>query len=189
MPARAASKLFELGDAAPNGWAYEPEFLSTIKEQLLLQIVQSLPLSAMRYKSYVSRRRGISFGSSYDFDNNRLLTAISIPAELDPLRKRAASWLGKYPSTFTQVLVAEYHQARHWGGIEMFPTLGTSSACHSLAMRLLRFEGIHRVRCEAIRWRAILDFALLHDRVTELQVRREGNGSTPFCPTTTSDKL
>jgi len=101
-------QLFGLDDALPDGWAYEPEFLSGAEEQSLIEFVQSLPLEAMRYKSYVARRRGISFGGHYDFDTNVLLPSIPIPEELEPLRKRAASWLGKPSSAFTQVLVAEY---------------------------------------------------------------------------------
>ncbi|MDM0109335.1 hypothetical protein QTH97_30700 [Variovorax sp. J22R24] len=45
-------ELFETDrhDAAPEGWAYEPEFLAPEEETRVLAWISRLPLAPMRYK-------------------------------------------------------------------------------------------------------------------------------------------
>jgi alkylated DNA repair dioxygenase AlkB len=103
------SELFGAGPAgAIEGWVYEPEFLSRAEEKELLAIVEALPLQDMRYKGYVARRRGISFGGDYDFDANRLNPATPLPSSLHPLRAKVARWIDIAPEDFMHVLVAQY---------------------------------------------------------------------------------
>lgn len=100
--------LFGFEPALPEGMRYEPEFLDATEEAHWIAFVQSLPLAAMNYKGYTARRRVASFGGSYDFDANRLQPAAAIPPELQPLRDRAAAWLGMEPDRLAHALVAEY---------------------------------------------------------------------------------
>ena len=111
MPLTASqASLFEdrPEDGAPEGWRYEPDFLEPGEEASLVAFIQQLPLAPMRYKQFVARRRGISFGGHYDFDANRLEPSPPLPDELLPLRARAAAWLGCRAESFVHVLVAEY---------------------------------------------------------------------------------
>ncbi|MBT2322006.1 alpha-ketoglutarate-dependent dioxygenase AlkB [Variovorax paradoxus] len=101
-------QLFEDQQAALHGWVYETGFLSAEEEAVLLDIVRALPLYEMRYKNFVARRRGMSFGGHYDFDANRLQPSPPLPASLAPLRAKVAAWLNVRPEAFTHVLVAEY---------------------------------------------------------------------------------
>jgi len=94
--------------AAIEGLRYESGFLSREEEAGLLRIVQALPLKEMRYKEYTARRRGTSFGGSYDFDTNRLKPGTPLPEALHPLRAKAAAWAGMAPEELTHVLIAEY---------------------------------------------------------------------------------
>ncbi len=94
--------------AAIEGLRYDSEFLSRDEEAGLLRIVQGLPLKEMRYKEYTARRRGTSFGGSYDFDTNRLRPGAPLPEVLRPLRAKAAAWAGVAPEDLTHVLIAEY---------------------------------------------------------------------------------
>ncbi|BEP55127.1 alpha-ketoglutarate-dependent dioxygenase AlkB [Variovorax sp. V118] len=94
--------------AAIEGLRYEAGFLSRDEEAGLLRIVQRLPLKEMRYKEYTARRRGTSFGGSYDFDTNRLKPGAPLPEALHPLRAKAAAWAGLAPEDLTHVLIAEY---------------------------------------------------------------------------------
>ncbi|GER16498.1 alpha-ketoglutarate-dependent dioxygenase AlkB [Variovorax boronicumulans] len=94
--------------AAIEGLRYEAGFLSRDEEAGLLRIVQGLPLKEMRYKEYTARRRGTSFGGSYDFDTNRLKPGAPLPEALRPLRAKAAAWAGLAPEELTHVLIAEY---------------------------------------------------------------------------------
>jgi hypothetical protein len=68
--------LFDKGPikSSIEGLVYEPEFLSLDEEKELIGTIQTLPLHAARYKQYLARRRVVSFGGSYDFDANRLLS-------------------------------------------------------------------------------------------------------------------
>jgi alkylated DNA repair dioxygenase AlkB len=103
-------ELFEAppGPALPEGWAYEPGFLSEPEESALLQWIAGLPLAAARYKAYQARRRVASFGGRYDYDDNRLLPAEPVPAALWPLRDHVAEWGGVAPAELAHALVAEY---------------------------------------------------------------------------------
>lgn len=103
------SELF--GDpppALPEGLVYETGFLAAEEEALLLRQIEALPLAPMRYQGYTALRRVVSYGGNYDFSAHRLQPADPMPAWLEPLRARAARWLGVPPGQFTQALVAEY---------------------------------------------------------------------------------
>lgn len=94
--------------AAVEGLRYERDFLSLAEEAELLGIVQGLPLKEMRYKEYTARRRGTSFGGSYDFDTNRLKPGPPLPEALHPLRAKVAAWSGIAPEDLGHMLIAEY---------------------------------------------------------------------------------
>ena len=98
----------EVPAAAIEGLRYRHEFLTRAEEEELLGIVRGFQLREMRYKEYTARRRGISFGGSYDFANHRLRPGAALPEVLHPLRARVAAWMGMAPEDFTHVLVAEY---------------------------------------------------------------------------------
>lgn len=90
------------------GLRYETGFLTVQEEAALLEVVRTLPLHAARYKTYLARRRVVSFGGSYDFEANQLRPGPSLDERLVPLRARVARWLGVEPDRLMQVLVAEY---------------------------------------------------------------------------------
>jgi alkylated DNA repair dioxygenase AlkB len=92
----------------PEGWHYQPDFLSDVEEALLLQWIAQLPFAAARYKAYEARRRVVSFGGRYDYDDNRLLPAEPVPPALWPLRERVAAWGGVPATELAHALVAEY---------------------------------------------------------------------------------
>ncbi|WP_285410351.1 alpha-ketoglutarate-dependent dioxygenase AlkB [Variovorax sp. efr-133-TYG-130] len=94
--------------AAVDGLRYERAFLSLAEEAELLGIVQGLPLKEMRYMEYTARRRGTSFGGSYDFDTNRLKPGPPLPEALHPLRAKVAAWAGIAPEDLGHMLIAEY---------------------------------------------------------------------------------
>ena len=92
----------------PQGMRYEEGFLGDEEEEHWIGVLASLPLQEMQYKGYTARRRGLSFGGSYDFDAHRLDPAAPLPAALLALRERAAEWVGLPPAAFVHALVAEY---------------------------------------------------------------------------------
>lgn len=129
--------LFDAGpvQASIPGLVYQPEFLSVDEEQVLLDIIASLPLQAARYKEYLARRRVVSFGGSYDFDTNRLLPAAALDARLKPLRAQVAAWIGVTPEALVHALVAEYAPGAPWAGTAMYRTSRASWVCRSAGQR------------------------------------------------------
>ena len=90
------------------GLRYETGFLDEAEERGLLRQVQALPLEPMKYQGFTALRRVVSYGGTYDFSAQRLDAAAPIPDWLEPLRAKAAGWLGIPPDRFTHALVAEY---------------------------------------------------------------------------------
>jgi alkylated DNA repair dioxygenase AlkB len=96
------------GPALPEGLRYEEEFLTPAEEAALVARIGQLPLAPMKYQQYTALRRVVSYGGQYDFSAQKLDASEPIPDWLDPLRERAAAWIGIDPLQFTQALVAEY---------------------------------------------------------------------------------
>ena len=109
FPPSAQQDLFgSPAPALPEGMRYQEDFLGRQEEAHWIGVVSALPLQEMHYKAYTARRRGVSFGGSYDFDANRLEPAAALPLALEPLRERVAAWAGLPESAFVHALVAEY---------------------------------------------------------------------------------
>ena len=94
--------------ARPEGFVYRPEFLSRDEEAQLCVWLSTLPFAPFQFRGYEGRRRVVSFGWQYDFNRSHLLKADDIPAELLPLRARAAALAGHAPQDLQQVLLNEY---------------------------------------------------------------------------------
>lgn len=94
--------------ALPEGMAYRPEFLSPDEEVSLAAWLGALPFQPFQFRGFEGLRRVVSFGWQYDFNRSHLLKADDIPAELLPVRARAAELAGHRPQDLQQVLLNEY---------------------------------------------------------------------------------
>jgi alkylated DNA repair dioxygenase AlkB len=92
----------------PEGFVYEPAFLSREEEETLLAVIRDLPLAEAKYKEYTARRRTVSYGGKFDYDRNVLDKAAPIPELLFPLREKVARWVGIPAEDFVHGLVSEY---------------------------------------------------------------------------------
>lgn len=90
------------------GLAYQGGFLSPEEEAHWIGQIEALPLEAMRYKSHTAKRRVLSFGGRYDFDEGRLLPTGELPEAFWPLRRKVADWAGLSERALVHVLFAEY---------------------------------------------------------------------------------
>lgn len=117
-------ELFDLRRRAPDGFDYVPTFITPAEEACLLDEICELPLREMRYKSYLAKRRTLSFGSEYGFDDNRLACAPPIPRFLHALRLKVARWLGMPASDFAQALLSEYRSGTGLGWHRDAPVFG-----------------------------------------------------------------
>jgi len=92
----------------PPGMVYRPEFISREEERALADWLGALPFQPFQFQGYEGRRQVVSFGWTYDFSRSHLLKADDMPAELVPLRARAAELAGHRPADLQQVLINKY---------------------------------------------------------------------------------
>ncbi|MDB5252862.1 MAG: 2OG-Fe(II) oxygenase [Flaviaesturariibacter sp.] len=100
--------LFPLDAIYPEGFSYEPGFLSSTEEEELLAAVQELSLSAFVFQGYEAKRRVASFGLDYSFDKGALLKGSEIPPAFRPAVEKVAAHLGIAAGAFEELLVTEY---------------------------------------------------------------------------------
>ena len=92
----------------PPGFAYRPDFLSATEEHDLAGWLATLPFEPFQFRGYEGKRRVVSFGWQYDFTRSHLTKADDMPAELLPVRARAAAFAGLAPQDLQQCLLNEY---------------------------------------------------------------------------------
>jgi alkylated DNA repair dioxygenase AlkB len=102
--------LFEAAPTAglPQGFAYRPEFLGLEEEARLAAWLATLPFRAFQFRGFEGKRRVVSFGWQYDFTRSHLVKACDMPAELEPVRARAAAFADLAPDELQQCLLNEY---------------------------------------------------------------------------------
>jgi len=102
------AELFGRHELLPDGFIYQPEFITREEERFLLDGIGALQLEDAKYREYTARRRVAYFGFDYDFSTNRLGEAAPVPGFLHPLREKMARWMGIEPAAFVHALVSEY---------------------------------------------------------------------------------
>ena len=100
--------LFGSGPAFPEGFRYQEDVVASDDEAALLEQVRALPFREFEFQGYTGKRRVVSFGWKYDFNDRLLREAADIPAFLLSLRSTAAAFAGVTPADLQQVLVTEY---------------------------------------------------------------------------------
>jgi len=100
--------LFKSASSLPEGFRYEPNLLSPEQEQSLVARFAELPFKEFEFQGFLGKRRTVSFGWKYDFNDRALQRAESIPAFLLPVREMAAEFAGITPADLEQVMVTEY---------------------------------------------------------------------------------
>src|SRR3954468_17396261 len=102
------ANLFEMPPLLPQGFRYQPEVVSREDEQQLLSLISALPFKDFEFHGFTGKRRVVSFGWHYDFNDRQLRKADEIPPFLLPMRQRAADFAGLPAEDFQHVLVTEY---------------------------------------------------------------------------------
>lgn len=100
--------LFDTPPRPPPGFRYEPDFVSPETEHALVEQLGGLSFREFEYRGYKGRRRVVSFGWRYDFNEQALQSGAPIPGFLLPLRDRAGAFADAPPAAFQQVLVTQY---------------------------------------------------------------------------------
>ena len=100
--------LFAENPSLPEGFKYQAEFISEEEEHDLLLWAKALPFQSFEFHGFTGKRRVVSFGWRYDFNDRTLQKADDMPSVLLPLRERAAAFAGSGASSFQHVLITEY---------------------------------------------------------------------------------
>jgi alkylated DNA repair dioxygenase AlkB len=100
--------LFQAQADLPDGFRYQPEFISPTEERELVECLAGLPFKEFEFHNYVGKRRVVSYGWQYLFDGSGLKQADDMPPFLLPLRARAAAFAGVPPEALQHVLLTEY---------------------------------------------------------------------------------
>jgi alkylated DNA repair dioxygenase AlkB len=100
--------FFESRPETPEGFKYQGDVLSADAEALLVEEIRSLPFRDFEFHGFTGKRRVISFGWRYDFNERVLEKADDIPAFLLPLRELAARFAELESDVLRHVLVTEY---------------------------------------------------------------------------------
>src|SRR4051812_23178891 len=100
--------LFDDGERLPRGFKYQPDFIPADEEAELVRHIEQLPLKEFEFQGFTGKRRVVSFGWRYDFNDRELQKADDIPPFLMPLRESAATFAQLGPMSLQHVLVTEY---------------------------------------------------------------------------------
>jgi alkylated DNA repair dioxygenase AlkB len=100
--------LFEPESRLPDGFRYCSELLSEAEERTLVAEIERLPFREFEFHGFSGKRRVVSFGWQYDFNDAKLRKAEKIPQSLLPLREMAARFCKLEAHTLEHVLVTEY---------------------------------------------------------------------------------
>jgi alkylated DNA repair dioxygenase AlkB len=105
---RKQLSLFGAGAKLPQGFQYQPDLVSPDQEQGLVERIRELPLKEFEFQGYVGKRRVVSYGWQYDFNERMLRRTDDIPSWLLPVRELAAGFADMQPNDLQQALVTEY---------------------------------------------------------------------------------
>ena len=92
----------------PDGFRYQADVVSPEAERELLALIVGLPLREFEFHGYTGKRRVVSYGWQYDFNERLLRRTEDIPPFLLTLRDTAAAFAGVQPAKLQHVLVTEY---------------------------------------------------------------------------------
>ena len=138
----------------PEGLAYERDFLDADEELDLLAVMESLPFAPMKYQNYIALREVVSYGGKYDFTRRQLNEADPMPDWLQPLREKAARWLGVEPEDFTQALLSQYKPGTPLGwhrDVPDFDDIVGISLLNDAVMRFRRYPPLEPKKADVIK--------------------------------------
>ena len=92
----------------PEGFVYRSDVVTPAHERALVDEIRDLPFREFEFQGYVGKRRVVSFGWRYDFNDRVLHKADDMPPFLVALREVAAGVAGLAPEALQHVLVTEY---------------------------------------------------------------------------------
>jgi len=122
------------------GLTYCADLLTPADEGELVRRIRALDFAPFRFQGREGRRRTVSFGWAYDFDDSRLREAPPIPEVLLPLRAHVAAVAQIDAAQFVHALVIEYGVGAGIGWHRDRPAFGLVAGISLVAPCTLRFR-------------------------------------------------
>src|SRR5919107_671604 len=101
-------QLFGAGPVLPDGFRYQANVIAPADEETLLEHIRTLPFREFEFQGYTGKRRVVSYGWKYDFNDRVLHKVDDIPPFLLSVRETAARFAGVDVNALQHVLVTEY---------------------------------------------------------------------------------
>lgn len=99
--------LFPNEPVLPEGFAYQPDFISEEEELGLLRVISEIELRTFVFQGFEAKRNYASFGADYHFSTRTLSTGLPIPTGFHPLIEKVKQHL--LPGReIAELLVLEY---------------------------------------------------------------------------------
>ena len=92
----------------PDGFRYERDLIDQAEERELVARFAALPFREFEFHGFLGKRRVVSFGWRYDFNQGGLERTDPMPDFLLPLRHEAALFARRAEAAFEQAIVTEY---------------------------------------------------------------------------------
>jgi DNA oxidative demethylase len=138
----------------PEGFVYEPAFLSLDEHEHLRQRIRLIEFGEVRMHGVIARRRVKHFGWTYGYESWDIVPAAPIPDFLLPLRERVGAFAGIKAALFEEVLMTEYPPGAGIGWHRDAPMFGTVVGISLLSVSELRLRPGSKGRTEM---RQVLD--------------------------------
>jgi alkylated DNA repair dioxygenase AlkB len=127
----------------PEGFDYQPALISSAGEVELVEQLRGLPFREFEFHGYLGKRRTVSFGVHYDFNDMKAKETDPLPGFLLPLRDRAAVFAGLAPAALQHALVTEYREGAAIGWHRDRPVFGDIIGVSLRSACRLRFRRKH----------------------------------------------
>ena len=132
----------------PDGFLYQPDFLSEAEHAEVLQAVKRENFHNFAFHGYRARRRSVEYGLEYDFAASQATATHAFPPFLMPVRERAAAFAGFAPDDLVAGMILEYPPEAPIGWHRDAPQFGTVVGISLLSparMRLKPYQGDDKI--------------------------------------------
>jgi len=137
----------------PEGFVYQPDFVSHDEEQALLSEIERLEFSTLTMHGVTARRRVIHYGWLYGYESFQISPGPDIPAFMQPLRERVAEFANIEPQELAEALLTEYSPGATIGWHRDAPAFGIVlgvSLAGACRLRLQKGKGEERETAELV---------------------------------------
>jgi alkylated DNA repair dioxygenase AlkB len=105
---KIVKNLFDIEPEFPSGFNYLPQFINDAEEADLHKAILKLELQPFVFRGYEAKRKVMSFGYDYHFNDRSISPGIPIPEDFYPLILKTANYLKIPPHEFKELLVTAY---------------------------------------------------------------------------------